>query len=61
MAANQDQAAKQQFFRTLLEAVMPLKNGPDPEAALEALIDALQMLKEHLESELEELRLEQAE
>ena len=53
--------ARQQFFTALLQASFPLKSGPDPELALEALIDATQMLKEHFEQELEELRLEQAE
>jgi hypothetical protein len=34
---------------------------PDPEVALEALIEASGMLREHLERELQELRQEQAE
>jgi hypothetical protein len=49
------------FFHTLLETVLTLKTGPDPEVTLEALIGATASLKEHLEHELEEIRLEQAE
>jgi hypothetical protein len=36
------------------------KGGPDPEPTLELLIQAAQMLEEHLERELGELRQEQA-
>ena len=35
--------------------------GPSHEMTLEALIDAAQMLKEHLQGELEKLRQEQGE
>ncbi len=35
--------------------------GPSHEMTLEALIDAAQMLKEHLQGELEKIRLEQGE
>jgi hypothetical protein len=52
---------RDRFFTTLLEATFPLQAGPDPEVTLEALIDAAQMLREHLEQELAELRQEQAE
>jgi hypothetical protein len=52
---------RKRFFGALVEAVLPLKTGPDPELTLEALIQAADMLKEHLEKELDELRLEQAE
>jgi hypothetical protein len=52
---------RERFFTALLEAVFPLKQGPDPEVTLELLIQAVNMLREHLEKELEELRLEQAE
>ena len=62
MASSPGEAElRQQFFQSLLDAAFALKAGPDPEVTLEALIDAAQMLKEHLEKELEELRLEQAE
>jgi ribosomal protein S15P/S13E len=56
-----EQTLRQQYFQTMLEGTFPLQNGPDPEVQLEALIHAAEMLKEHLEHELAELRLEQAE
>ncbi len=40
---------------------LPLQPGPDHEETLEALIDASQMLTEHLQRELDKLRQEQAE
>jgi hypothetical protein len=52
---------RERFFTTLLEATFPLKTGPDPEVTLELLIQAADMLREHLERELEEIRQEQAE
>ena len=52
---------RDRFFKVLLEATFPLQAGPDPEVALEALIEAAQMLTEHLQRELDELRQEQAE
>jgi hypothetical protein len=52
---------RERFFNALLQATFPLKTGPDPEVTLEALIEATGMLKDHLERELEEIRLEQAE
>ena len=52
---------RERFFSALLQATFPLKTGPDPEVTLEALIEATGLLKEHLEHELEEIRLEQAE
>jgi hypothetical protein len=57
---KQQQELRDRFFQTLVEAVVPLKSGPDPELALEMLIQATGMLKEHLEQELDEVRLEQA-
>jgi hypothetical protein len=52
---------RNRFFKALAETALPLQQGPDPELALEALIDATQMLQEHLQRELAELRQEQAE
>ena len=52
---------RDRFFRVLLGVAFPLKEGPDPEVTLEALIDATRILQEHLERELAELRQEQAE
>jgi hypothetical protein len=59
--SREQRELRQRFFQSLVEAVLPLKNGPDPEVTLEALIDAAAMLREHLEHELDELRVEQAE
>ena len=55
------QKLNERFFNTLLEAALPLQNGPDQEVTLELLIDAAGMLREHLERELDMLRQEQAE
>jgi hypothetical protein len=52
---------RNRFFRALVDAVLPLKDGPDPELTLELLIQAAGMLREHLEQELDEIRLEQVE
>jgi hypothetical protein len=52
---------RDQFLNALLEAAIPLQSGPDPELTLELLIDAVDLLREHLEKELEAIRLEQAE
>jgi len=57
----EEQMLRDRFFKMLLEATYPLQNGPDPEVALEALIEAAQMLRQHLERELNELRQEQTE
>ncbi len=53
-------ALREKFVLALLEAVRPLQQGPDPEVYLEVLIEAAGILKERLNSELAELRLEQA-
>jgi hypothetical protein len=58
---SEPQKLREQYFTALLEATFPLKGGPDPELTLELLLQAAQMLREHLEHELEELRQEQAE
>ena len=39
----EEQVLRDRFFKVLLEATYPLQNGPDPELALEALIEAVQM------------------
>ncbi len=52
---------RDRYVQALVAAVLPLKAGPDPELTLELLIDAAGMLKEHLEQELDEIRLEQVE
>jgi hypothetical protein len=61
MENPQVQQLRGRFFQALVDAVLPLKSGPDPEVTLEALVQAADMLKEHLEHELEEWRLEQVE
>jgi hypothetical protein len=43
------------------EPILLVPPGPSHEMTLEALIDAAQMLKEHLQGELEKLRQEQGE
>jgi hypothetical protein len=57
----EEKKLRDRFFQTLLEATFPLQKSPDPEVAMEALIDAAQMLTEHLQRELAEMREEQAE
>jgi hypothetical protein len=52
---------KDRFFRVLVDAVLPLQPGPDPEVTLEALIGAAEMLVDHLQRELAEIRQEEAE
>jgi len=49
---------RERFLLALIEATFPLQQGPDREVTLELLIDAADMLKEHLEAELAELRQE---
>ena len=56
----EEQKLRDQFFKTLSDAVLPLQAGSDPEVALEAMIEAAQMLQERLQRELAELRQEQA-
>ena len=51
---------RERFVITLIEATYPLQQGTkDPEITLELLIQAAELLKEHLERELEELRGEE--
>jgi hypothetical protein len=52
---------RDRYFHVLVEAVLPLQPGADPEVTLEALIDAAEMLHQHLQQELAEVRQEQAE
>jgi hypothetical protein len=61
LSAPGRQELKDRFFRVLVDAVLPLQPGQDPEVTLEALIEAAQMLTEHLQNELAEIRQEQAE
>jgi hypothetical protein len=52
---------RDQFLQTMLAAALPLQKGPDPEVALEALIEAADLLRQRFEQELAELRQEEAE
>jgi acyl-CoA reductase-like NAD-dependent aldehyde dehydrogenase len=61
MALSQvERELRDRFLEVLREAALPLQPGEDPEVTLEALIDAAQLLAEHFQRELEELRQEQA-
>ncbi|MDB5310641.1 MAG: hypothetical protein JWO38_4843 [Gemmataceae bacterium] len=53
------QALRDHFFQTFLDAARPLQRGPDPEATLEALVEAAGLLQDRFRTELAELRLEQ--
>jgi hypothetical protein len=56
------QQLRERFVIALIEATYPLQKGAaDPEVNLELLIQAADLLKQHLERELEELRAEQTE
>jgi hypothetical protein len=60
-AAPGPQELQEKFFGLLVDAVLPLQPGPDPEVTLEALLGAAEMLVDHLRQELAEIRQEQAE
>jgi hypothetical protein len=50
---------RERYLISLIEATVPLQQGAaDPEVTLELLIQAVGMLKEHLQRELEERREE---
>jgi len=51
---------RDRFLVALLEVARPLQTGPDPEVALEALIEAAELLRDRLRRELTELRQERA-
>ncbi len=57
----EEQQLRDRYFQILMQAVLPLQPGGDPEVTLEALIDASAMLKDRLQRELTELRQEQVE
>jgi hypothetical protein len=59
--SREEQKLRDRFFKLLMDATLPLQPGDDPEVTLEALIEASQMLQEHLQRELDELRQEQVE
>jgi hypothetical protein len=55
------QELRDRYLAALLDAAVRLQQGPDPEVALEALIEACDLLQAHLRHELDKLRQEQAE
>ncbi len=57
---KEQQQLRERFVMALIEATLPLKKGSaDPEVTLELLIQAADLLKQHLLNEREELREEQ--
>jgi ribosomal protein S15P/S13E len=55
----EQQALRERYVITLIEAASPLmQEATDPEITLELLIEAANLLKQHLENELQELRQE---
>ena len=55
------EALRERFLIALVEATYPLQQeAQDREVALEVLIEAADLLKDRLEKELEEFRLEAA-
>lgn len=52
------QQLRDQYFQSLLRSVSPLQKDADIEVSLEALIEAIAMLKDRFEQELAELRQE---
>jgi hypothetical protein len=60
MALSQTvQRLRDQFVKALLDAAVPLQQGPDREVTLEALIEAATVLRQRFEQELAELRQEE--
>jgi hypothetical protein len=55
------QELRDRYLADLLDTAVRLQQGPDPEVALEALIEATDLLKARLRQELDKLRQEQAE
>jgi hypothetical protein len=53
------QRLRDQFVKALLDAAVPLQQGPDREVSLEALIEAAAVLRQRFEQELAELRQEE--
>jgi hypothetical protein len=55
----EEQGLRDRFLRILLETTRSLQPGDDLEVTLEALVEASQLLTEHLQRELAEVRQEQ--
>jgi hypothetical protein len=60
LLSSEAQDLRDRYLHDLLEAARRLQDRADPEVALEAMIDAARLLREHLQRELVELRQEQA-
>jgi hypothetical protein len=58
--SSESKELRDRFLVVLLEAARPLQTGPDPEVALEALVEAAELFRDRLQRELTELRQEQA-
>ena len=56
--ATVERELRDRFVSRMIEAALPLQEGPDPEVTLHALIAAAEVLKERFEQELAELRQE---
>jgi hypothetical protein len=57
---KEQEQLRERFVMALIEATLPLQKGStDPEISLELLIQAADLLKQHLQKEREELREEQ--
>jgi len=57
----EQQDVRERFVIALIEATYPLKQETvDPEVTQELLIEAADLLREHLQAELAELRQEQS-
>lgn len=55
--SREAQDLRDKYLKAMIAATWPFQ-APDEEVALEAVIEAAQMLKEHFEKELAELRQE---
>jgi hypothetical protein len=55
------QELQEKYFGMLVDAILPLQPGQDPEVTLEALLGAAEVLVDHLRQELSGIRQEQAE
>lgn len=58
--SHQGSELSRRFLEVFLNTAISLQPGDDPEVTLEALVEASRLLTEHLEKELQEIRVEQA-
>ena len=58
--SSEGQELRDRFLAALLDAARPFQAGPDPEVALEAMIEAAELLRDRLRQDLVALRQEQA-